>query len=172
VRNLLDFAKKRELRPVPTDLREAADLALEFLDGELVRGGVAASVEGPRPLLALADPDLLHQVLVNLVLNAIHAMEATERPARLTIRLVPTGSGMAAIEVEDTGPGLSPELLDSIFQPFFTTKPGGTGLGLVVARRIAEEHGGRLEAEQTPTGARFRVVLPAVEAAPAGVTHG
>lgn len=165
VRNLLDFAKRREprLRPMPLD--DAVASALELLGGELTRAGVEVRREGACPSPVLSDPDLIHQVIVNLVLNAVQAMEATEGPRVLTLRLdqpaTPAGEPpQACLEVQDTGPGMSEEVLASIFQPFYTTKSRGTGLGLVVARRIAEEHGGALHASSTPGGAVFRLFLP------------
>jgi len=170
VRNLLDFAKKRDAHPRPVPLGEATDLALELLEGELARAEISVAVEGRRDVAALIDPDLLHQMLVNLILNAIQAMEATDRARRLIIRLGERTVGDArqvTIEIDDNGPGLSQEVLASLFRPFFTTKPRGTGLGLAVTRRLADEAGGRLEAENTAEGARFRVLLPlaaAVEA--------
>jgi C4-dicarboxylate-specific signal transduction histidine kinase len=109
------------------------------------------------------DPDLLHQVLVNLVLNALQAMEDSEGPHRLAIRLEATESAVI-IEVEDTGPGLTPDVRERMFQPFYTTKVQGTGLGLVVARNIVEEHAGTLvtEAPLDGSGARFRITLPSL----------
>lgn len=172
VRNLLDFAKRREPRPRPVDLDELAAATLEFLEGELSRAGITVRREPGNGLTASADPDLLHQVLVNLILNAVQAMEATEGRRELTVRALtpPDGAPEAVLEIEDSGPGLTDEVLTALFQPFFTTKPRGTGLGLVVARRIVEEHGGRLDARNREGGgAIFRVVLPrAVLPAPAG----
>jgi signal transduction histidine kinase len=166
VRNLLDFAKRREPRLRPVVLDDAAESALELLEGELIRAGVEVRRERNGDPSAQADPDLLHQVLVNLILNAAQAMEANEGERVLTVRLqhAPACDGDPAavcLEIQDTGPGLSDEAMASIFQPFYTTKVRGTGLGLVVARRIAEEHGGSLDALNGAGGATFRLRLPA-----------
>jgi signal transduction histidine kinase len=117
--------------------------------------------QGKRSACIDGDPDLLHQVLVNLWLNALQAMEDTSGPHRLTVRQDVMNSA-AVIEIDDTGPGLAPEARQRLFEPFYTTKPRGTGLGLVVARSIVEEHGGSLEALDSTTGvgARFRITLP------------
>jgi two-component system, NtrC family, sensor kinase len=175
VRNLLDFAKRREPRPRPLDLREVAGTALEFLEGELGRAGVTVETDHPGPVPVHADPDLLHQVLVNLILNAVQAMENADGPRHLRLRVRAEegegGAALASMEIADTGPGLPDEILTSIFQPFFTTKPRGTGLGLVVARRIVEEHDGQLTAGNGPDGAVFRVTLP-LRPVPAGASHG
>jgi signal transduction histidine kinase len=163
VRNLLDFARRREPRVQPVDLGAVVDGVVEFLESELERGGVELERSGAASAYVQGDPDLLHQVLVNLVLNALQAMEESEGPHRLAIRLETTESAVA-VEVEDTGPGLSPDVRERMFQPFYTTKERGTGLGLVVARYIVEEHAGSLVAEEplTGSGARFRITLPSL----------
>ena len=104
-----------------------------------------------------ADRDHLKQVLLNLVVNALQAMGAGgtltlgARAERERVTLV----------VADTGPGLAPDVLARVFDPYFTTKPGGLGLGLTIARRIAEAHGGALEVESRPgEGTRFLLSLP------------
>lgn len=164
VRNLLDFAKRREPRLRPLDLSEVVDGVFEFLDHELSRAGVRVRREVARPVWVNGDPDLLHQLLVNLVLNAIQAMESVEGDRDLLVQVCPPGAeGRIILEMADSGPGIAPEALPRLFDPFFTTKPGGTGLGLVVARSIALEHGGSLEAENAAGrgGATFRCVLRA-----------
>jgi signal transduction histidine kinase len=163
VRNLLDFARRREPRVQPVDLGAVVDGVVEVLESELERGGVELERSGPANAYVQGDPDLLHQVLVNLVLNALQAMEESEGPHRLAIRLETTENAVA-VEVEDTGPGLSPDVRERMFQPFYTTKERGTGLGLVVARNIVEEHAGSLVAEEplTGSGARFRITLPSL----------
>jgi signal transduction histidine kinase len=105
-------------------------------------------------------------VLLNLVMNAVQAMQAqpADRPRKLTLRVarsVEGGAPEARIEVEDTGPGIDPRRHESIFRPYLTDKPGGTGLGLALSRRIAEAHGGRLEVDSSPgRGSRFTLRLP------------
>ncbi len=111
-----------------------------------------------------ADRDQVLQVLLNLVRNALDALGSRGGTLRVTAARAPGG---VAFTVRDDGAGIAPEDLARVFEPYFTTKEGGTGLGLAIARRIAEEHGGTLEAESTPgAGAAFTLVLP-LAAAPA-----
>lgn len=161
VRNLLDFARRREPRLERIDLGGVVEGVAEFLENELERGDVELICNGRGSAWVEGDPDLLHQVLVNLWLNALQAMEDASGPHRLTVRMDVTDNA-AITEIEDTGPGLAPEARQRLFEPFYTTKARGTGLGLVVARSIIEEHGGSLEADNAPrgTGARFRITLP------------
>ena len=103
------------------------------------------------------DSDQIHQVLLNLLLNAVQAMEA-EGTVRVEIS---SRDDYASVLVSDTGRGIPPQLLSSIFRPFFTTKGNGTGLGLSLARRIVEEHHGRIEVTSVVgKGSKFEVVLP------------
>ena len=101
------------------------------------------------------DRDQLTQIVVNLVKNAEEAMATTG--GCVSVRLTPD----ATLEVEDQGPGIAPDLLARLFEPYVTTKPQGTGLGLAIAQRIAQEHSGRLDVENRNPGpgARFRLVL-------------
>jgi signal transduction histidine kinase len=161
VRNLLDFTRRREPRLQRVDLGRVIEGVSEFLENELERGEVELVRSGRDSVHVSGDPDLLHQVLVNLWLNALQAMQEVTGAHRLMVRLDGTAN-RALIEIEDTGPGLTPEARQQLFKPFYTTKPRGTGLGLVVARSIVEEHGGALEAEncRDRAGARFRITLP------------
>jgi signal transduction histidine kinase len=103
------------------------------------------------------DSSQIHQVLLNLLLNAIQAIEG---PGRITVEVEPY-EGSAAIIVSDTGRGIPPENLPYIFRPFYTTKGNGTGLGLSLARRIVEEHHGRIEVTSAVgQGSKFVVLLP------------
>jgi two-component system sensor histidine kinase HydH len=104
-----------------------------------------------------ADRDRLKQVLLNLVLNALEAMPSG---GRLGLEAAVSPSGLV-LTVADTGGGIPPELLPRVFEPYVTTKTRGLGLGLAIARRIVEAHGGRIEAEsRAGQGTRFRVTLP------------
>jgi signal transduction histidine kinase len=105
----------------------------------------------------------LQQVILNLVLNGIEAMRGvTGRPRVLRITSRLTAAGAVLVAVEDNGVGLDPATADRIFDSLFTTREGGTGLGLSVSRSIVEAHGGRLWVENaTPHGAIFRFTIPA-----------
>ena len=108
------------------------------------------------------DSDQIHQLLLNLLLNA---MQAIERNGRVIVTVKAQGS-MAVVEVSDNGRGISPEHLPNIFRPFYTTKGDGTGLGLSLARRIVEDHHGRIEVTSAVSqGTTFAVALPLQRAA-------
>jgi signal transduction histidine kinase len=105
----------------------------------------------------IADRDHLRQVLLNLVLNAAQAMRA--RGGSVTLGAAATRDG-AVITVTDTGPGIPPDVLPRIFDPYFTTRPDGLGLGLTISRRIVEAHGGVLDVESRPGRTVFSLTLP------------
>jgi len=106
------------------------------------------------------DPNQINQVLLNLLLNAIQSMD---KPGtiRVSLQQEEGEDDAVAIVVDDEGKGIAPEHLPNIFRPFFTTKGHGTGLGLSLARRMVESHGGTITVESTlGTGTRFTVLLP------------
>jgi signal transduction histidine kinase len=174
LRAVLDELRRLELvvdelvsyaRPSPPVLArvDAAELAgevLGLLRRQLEHAHVRAAVRAePGAPAARADRGKLKQVLVNLVLNA---MQAQPRGGEVEVRVLPAGEARLALEVADRGPGVRPADLEKIFAPFYTTKPGGAGLGLAVSRSIAEEHGGNLSCRAGEGGgAVFRLELPA-----------
>lgn len=153
-------ARPGERRDIPP--RAACETALLLAASRLP---VKVEVE-PRfadTRLVRANEGELVQVMLNLVLNAGDAMASQPR-GRLVVRTFDLGEDRVAIEVEDTGPGIPPEIASRLFTPFTTTKPHGSGLGLSVSRRLVESHGGTLTCESRPgSGATFRVELPAVK---------
>jgi C4-dicarboxylate-specific signal transduction histidine kinase len=107
------------------------------------------------------DPLELQQALLNLTLNALEALTASAADREIGIRTA-ASHGEVEIHVSDTGPGLSPDVQRRLFEPFFSTKPHGLGMGVTIARSIVERHHGRLRAEnRAEGGARFTVTLPA-----------
>jgi len=109
----------------------------------------------------MADPVRLTQALMNMVINA---MQAVERQGKIEIIATAADSSII-LTVHDNGPGIPPERMSSIFDPYFTTKPEGSGLGLWIAQQIVTAHGGTLSAQNGPTGgALFTMVLPARKA--------
>jgi two-component system sensor kinase FixL len=113
----------------------------------------------------LADSIQIQQVLLNLVRNAVEAITAGGDPALREVRIAAARSpgGDVEITVEDTGPGLAPEALERVFEPFYTTKPDGIGIGLALSRSIVDAHGGRLWATAASgCGATFHLVLPVI----------
>jgi C4-dicarboxylate-specific signal transduction histidine kinase len=110
------------------------------------------------------DPVQLQQVLINLTLNALDAVSISTSEREAAIRTV-RNNGDVEVHVSDTGPGLAPEVQQRLFEPFFSTKPHGLGMGLTIVRSIVERHNGRLHAENRPAGgAHFTVTLPAGDA--------
>jgi PAS domain S-box-containing protein len=168
VRALLDRARPRALSTIEISLVELASKAVTVARSQAI--GAAArgrriQIEFQPPeqdIIVTADGAQIEDAILNLVLNAIEAIEAEGR-ITVTIRRVETEDTgeEAIIEVADTGRGISEENLKRIFNTFFTTTKGGTGLGLSAVRRIARAHGGRIEAiSQIGEGSTFRIHLP------------
>ena len=112
--------------------------------------------------LVPGDRIQLQQVMLNLILNAVEAMSGPSEAAReLLIRTEQDAPGGVLVPVEDSGPGLKPDSLDRLFDAFYTTKPGGMGMGLSICRSIIEAHSGRMWATPNqPHGAAFQFTLP------------
>ena len=110
------------------------------------------------------DPVLLQQVLINLIMNAIEGtISSTGVRREIVIRSAKNRDGVL-VQVQDSGPGIEPELADRIFEPFFTTKPKGIGMGLSISRSIIESHGGHVGIIPSSTGALFEFTLPSDDA--------
>jgi signal transduction histidine kinase len=156
VKDLLGYARQRPPEHRTLALREALDDAARTLRAPADRAGVEVRVEAEE-ISARADGDQLHQVLVNLGLNAIEAM-----PAGGTLRLAGAAApGGVRLEIHDSGVGIPAAERERIFTAFYTTKPEGTGLGLAVVRDLVDAHGGRVEVASEPgRGTTFTVFLP------------
>lgn len=167
--DFLDFAGEKKLNPAPTDLNTLVDELADFFhpqaDKESIRLRTQTSAE---PVVVSVDAPLVKQAVLNLMLNAVQAMAAEGASPRELILRVESETGdepSAHIRVSDTGPGMDDATRESVFQPYFTTKAGGTGLGLPTARRIVEEHGGRVDLHSEPgTGTEFTLTFPMTEA--------
>lgn len=164
IRRLREFVARgeteRRVESLPKVIEEAAALGLVGAKEHGVRVRFRFS---PAVDLVLADRVQVQQVVINLLRNAIEAMDETGR-RELTVGIDPGEDGMAVVSVADTGPGISPEIAARLFQPFVTTKIEGMGVGLSISRTIIEAHGGRLWVDETPGGgATFRFTLRAVD---------
>jgi signal transduction histidine kinase len=155
---------KVPLRRDPLDMNQAIFDATTLTRNELIRHRIALQIQlAQEPPVVQGDRIQLQQVLLNLIVNAIEAMCAVnEGPRELLISSASDAADSVLIAVRDTGPGLTPEGFDRVFQPFHTTKPDGMGMGLSICRSIVEAHGGRLWATaNAPRGAIFQFTLPA-----------
>jgi C4-dicarboxylate-specific signal transduction histidine kinase len=145
----------------PLALGEALRSALDLLAPDFSRLGVVLAVDDQSSPAVLAEPVALEQIVHNLLSNALQALEqvpAAER--RLWVSLATVGS-LGLLTVRDSGPGIAPELLPRIFEPFFSTRPGGLGLGLSLCETLAAGMGGSLTARAVPArGAEFVLALP------------
>jgi two-component system, NtrC family, nitrogen regulation sensor histidine kinase NtrY len=140
VSEFTEFARLPAPSPAAVQLEELARNVVSLY----ATGGAEIELEArPCPTVQV-DRDQIVQVLTNLVKNGLEAAEGGSRPPRIAIRLEPAPPGHVAITVADNGPGVTPELLPRLFEPYATTKAKGTGLGLAIVRRIVEEHGGEI----------------------------
>jgi signal transduction histidine kinase len=131
--------------------------------GELLRHDVVLRIQlAAEDEAVVGDPVQLQQVLLNLIMNGVEAMRGvTERARELTVSSMLAEPGSVLVAVEDTGTGLDPAVAERMFQPFFTTKPDGLGMGLSICRSIVEAHGGRLwVSPHAPHGAEVRFTVP------------
>jgi signal transduction histidine kinase len=145
------------------DLNEIVLGALRVLQSELEEHGVTARTElAPRLPLIIGHSGQMQEVILNLIHNAIEAMHAIKDGCRsLQVRTDRHGRDAIVVAIEDSGPGIAPEKLASIFDPFVTTKPRGMGLGLAICQMTIERHGGQLSASSGENkGALFQFVLP------------
>lgn len=150
--------------PEPVDLCSLASELPELLERPLRAVGAMLDIDcAPGTPRVLADRVNLQQVLVNLVSNAADALREVDGERRILISVRPVEQGVD-VRVEDSGPGIAEAHLDKLFQPFFTTKAGGIGMGLQICRSIIDGMGGRLDASNRPEGgACFRFTLPPVD---------
>lgn len=166
VQTFLDFARPPKLEHQPVSISELIHKATGLVSRSAKQRGITVHVEmeeGIGPLLG--DRNQLQQVLLNLLINAI---EAQPSGGRITLEVkkvldeVTEGQGekMLQVRVIDEGIGISEQIAERIFEPFFSTKEAGTGIGLAISRRIIESHGGELEYESLPRGCSFRIRMP------------
>jgi PAS domain S-box-containing protein len=158
VKTFLNFTKPLELNLEETDLRVLLDEVLDAARPSIAKAGIELRVELPSQFpRVMVDSQLIHQAVLNLLLNA---SDFTSAGGRITLSLRRNGE-FAVIAVSDSGKGISIEDQKKIFQLFFTTRPGGTGIGLANTFRFVQLHNGRIEFDSEPgRGTTFRVELP------------
>jgi signal transduction histidine kinase len=163
VGRMRDHIKKAPLRKERFDLNSATDEVILLAQSAIHRNGVSVQTRLSDGLLpVMGDCVQLQQVLLNLILNAAEAMGSVEEGARELLISTEQDQTGALVAVRDSGRGIDPEHLDRVFDAFYTTKSGGTGMGLSICRSIINAHGGKLWAEANePCGAVFQFTLPA-----------
>ena len=155
--------KKAPPRKDDLEINEAILEVIALTRGEVVKNGVSVQTQLAEGLpLIQGDRVQLQQVILNLIINAVEAMSGVSEGSReLLIGTGKDASGGVLVAVQDSGPGLNPESFDRLFDAFYTTKPGGMGMGLSICRSIVEAHGGRIWASRTAgPGATVQFTLP------------
>jgi signal transduction histidine kinase len=158
--SFLEFAAGHQLKLDRIDINTLLGELLDFVHPQAERGGIRFKRDLAAGLPRVeADPRLLRQAVLNLLVNAQEAMPSGGEVAIRTV----LDAGFVRLSLRDTGPGIPPENLARIFEIYFSTKPGGTGLGLPIAKKIIEEHRGTLTVSSAPgQGTTFTISLPAL----------
>jgi two-component system sensor histidine kinase HydH len=158
ISELLDFSRPSDFKFRKADTALVLDTVSRLLQQDAADQGVEITVDVPPDLPeAEMDPDRMVQAVLNIGINGIQAMESG---GRLSLRARLSEDGLA-VEIEDTGQGIPEADLETVFDPYFTTKSQGTGLGLAVVRKIVEGHGGTIHvASTTGKGTTFSITLP------------
>jgi PAS domain S-box-containing protein len=161
VEDMLDYAKPRVAEYKKEAINPIVEKSLDVLNVQLKNANILTSFERGEKLPQLKlDRHQIQQVLINMMLNAIHAMD---KGGALTVRTFLTDSGGVGVEVKDTGVGISATHLKRIFDPFFTTKSRGTGLGLSISQKLLENHGALIDvASEEGKGSVFTIRFPAI----------
>jgi signal transduction histidine kinase len=162
IRRIRTLIRKTEPQMAPLDINVLIDEVVQLIQREVVDHGVSVHRDlAPTIYHVLGDRVGLQQVIINLMMNGIEAMaDVTDRPRNLLIRSR-QAIDKVVIAVEDSGIGIQQESSDRLFDSFYTTKPGGMGMGLPICRSIVEAHGGRLSAScNIGPGATFQLFLP------------
>lgn len=161
ITRFLQFARPLQVKSVPANLSQTIDHAVEMVQREVPGIAIYKNYE-PEIRPFAFDAELMERVFYNLLLNAA---QATAPGGAVTVK-TRAAAGAAEIAVIDRGVGIGPEQIDNIFNPFFTTKPDGVGLGLAIVAKIVDEHGGKITVEsEAGKGSVFRVLLPTEVAA-------
>ncbi|MGH7804110.1 MAG: two-component system sensor histidine kinase NtrB, partial [Candidatus Binatia bacterium] len=160
VTGLLELGRPRELTLEPVPLGQVVFRAADFAEMQAREHGVVIRRVAAEPdPTALCDPELVYQVVLNLLVNALQILSAG---GQIEIAVARPAGGVVGFHVRDDGPGIPEAIREKIFQPFFSQRAGGAGLGLTFVQRVVQEHRGRVTVESTPgRGTTFRIELPA-----------
>jgi C4-dicarboxylate-specific signal transduction histidine kinase len=166
VKRIRGLVKKAPPQPTSQDLNDLMGEVLLLVNDALTQRQVTTHVQLTNDVPpVMGDRVQLQQVMLNLVMNGIEAMnEVTDRPRQLVVSSRRLDNGQVALRVTDSGVGVDPAVAEKLFDPFFTTKDGGMGIGLSISRSIVESYGGHLWASPNEgPGATFHVALPAIQ---------
>jgi len=160
ITEMLSFTRPATLNLQQIDLAQLLERSLELIRAEAADNAITTSFDVEAGLLpVLGDVDRLQQVMMNVLINAMQAMEDGGTIA-ITLKNLQAG-GVVELRIHDTGSGIAPDLLSQVFYPYFTTKQGGTGIGLAISQKIIADHGGSIELESEPgKGTTVIVQLP------------
>ncbi len=165
IKKLLSYAKPRAPHPVPFNLHSVVEEVVAVLRDRAEKSGIKITLSVNQSIVVTADPAQIQQVIMNLILNSIEVMEKTGgiieiEAGESTIVNPELGKPYIFLKVRDTGPGIPPEAQQKVFYPFYTTKDGGTGLGLFVVYQLVKENGGMVEVQsEQGKGTEFIVYL-------------
>jgi signal transduction histidine kinase len=154
VDDLLVFARPRELRTEPVDLSALLNNTIELMRRDPTFAAIDVRLDGAGGIVQ-ADPAQLQLVVQNVLMNAAQAMNGQGRVTVATSMV----NGQCRVSIADAGPGIPPDAQEHAFEPFFTTKSRGTGLGLPLAKRIVDAHGGEIHIDTPPTGGTVVTLL-------------
>jgi C4-dicarboxylate-specific signal transduction histidine kinase len=162
IRRLRSLVRKETPKQDWIDLPEVAEEILRLVQPDTMQHGIAVQLEAEPQLPCVhGDRIQIEQVILNLLRNAIDAMAEVEGERILQVRIVRVGDTAVELAVRDSGHGMAPRVAERVFDPFFSTKPGGLGMGLSISRTIIEVHQGRLWVAPNPdAGVTFRLTLP------------
>lgn len=167
IQRLRALSKKSESEKAALTISNVIEEVIPLVQGQVSDHRASLRLELTPELVVLGDRVQLQQVIINLIVNAVEAMDPiTGRPRDVLVRSGPDGPGQVLVAVEDSGVGIEPEHAKRLFSAFYSTKPGGMGMGLSISHSIIENHGGRLWASSnTGPGATFQFTLPKHEEA-------
>ena len=163
IQHMREFVKKGDLMQVSLDINDVVKESLKFFNYEFSQRDIDIKLHyADQPIYVLVDRIQLSQVLVNIIRNAVEAVsEVPPQKRKITIKVEPRQQDAVGIEVFNSGPALTVEEMEKIFDPFYTTKSNGLGMGLAISRTIVEAHGGELKAcPDQKNGTCFVIVLP------------